>query len=109
MHVAGDYQFAGATASVGRDLTLEDMRGGLSFTERGVRAPAITGTLFGNPARLTMASQPDDRVLTTLEGKIDAQAMGEFVPAPVAQRFSGAAQWSARIVSGKQGTDLTIA
>ena len=70
VQVAGDYQFTGATASVGADLALENMTGHLSFTQQGVSAPGITGTLFGAPARLAMSSQPDGRVLTTLDAPL---------------------------------------
>ena len=107
VHVAGDYQFAGATASVSRDLTLTDLRGRLAFTERSVRAPELTGTLFGHPARLAMATE-DRQVVTTIAGRIEAPALGAFVPIAVGARLQGATDWSARIVSGAQGTDVTV-
>jgi uncharacterized protein (TIGR02099 family) len=109
MQVAGDYQFDGATASVGKSLVMRDMTGHLGFTESGVRAESIAGTLFGAPARLAMASQLDGRVLTTLDAGIDAAAIGGFVPQAIAGRLTGAAKWQARIVSGREGTQLTVA
>ena len=108
VRVAGDYQFAGATASVGRDLALAKMSGHLSFTQDGVRAPGIEGTLFGAPARLTMSTQPDGRVLTTLEARVDGPAIERFVPASVAKHLTGAADWKALILSGRRGTELTV-
>ncbi len=106
--VAGDYTFDGATANVGRALEMRDVRGRLAFTERGVRAPAITGTLFGKPVAVAMSTQADNTVLTTLEGSIDPAGMADHVPGPIAARLSGAAAWKARLVSGKQGSDLTV-
>lgn len=109
VQVAGDYLFSGATASVGSGLALADMSGHLSFTQKGVLAPGITGTIFGSPARLTMSSQPDGRVLTTLASRIDAAAVARFVPESIAKRLSGAADWNARILSDRNGTSLSVA
>lgn len=106
--VAGSYEFAGAIASAGHGLALREVHGRLSFTEHGVRASDITGTLFDQPARLSMSTDPDGRVLTTLDGRIDAAAMEEFVPQPVAEHLQGGAQWQAHIVSERQGTQLDV-
>ncbi|MGZ5099800.1 MAG: YhdP family protein [Usitatibacter sp.] len=107
--IAGDYLFAGATASVGRMLAMRDVKGRLSFTERGVRAPDITGTLFGRPATLAMSTESDGRVSTTIEGTIDATALAEYVAAPIVARITGTTGWKARVLSGRQGTELTVA
>ena len=108
VRVAGDYVFTGATASVARTLQLRDIRGRLSFTERGVRAPELAGTMFGKPATLAMSSEPDGRVLTEIEGAIDVPTLGAYVPQPINARLSGAAAWKARVLSGPKGTDVTI-
>ncbi len=108
VRVAGDYQFAGATATVARTLSMKDVRGRLSFTEKGVRAPDIAGTLFGQPARLSMATQPDGQVITTLDGRIDSEALAAYMPAPFHAHLGGATDWKARVVSGRQGTDLAV-
>jgi uncharacterized protein (TIGR02099 family) len=108
VRVTGDYQFAGATATAARSLALRDLRGRLSFSERGVRAPELTGTLFGQPARITMATQPDGSVQTDLQGAIDAPALAAYLPEAIAARTQGAASWKARLVSGKAGNDLTL-
>lgn len=108
IRVAGDYQFNGATASVGRNLAMRDVRGRLAFTEKGVRGQDIRGTLFNQPASLSIASQPDAQVLTTLEGRIEAAALGAYAPAFLAAKMDGATAWRARILSGRQGSELTI-
>ena len=107
--VAGDYQFAGATASMGRNLALRDVKGQLAFTENGVRAPEITGTLFGSPAVLRIASQPDGRIVSDLEGRIDAASMRAHLSEAIGARMSGAADWKARLVTVKDTNELTIA
>ena len=106
--VKGDYQFAGATASVGRELAMRDVRGKLSFTETGVSAPEITGTIFGSPAVLRMATQPEGPTVTTIEGRLDAAATKPFLPAGLFARMSGAASWNARLVSSRDQNALSI-
>ena len=108
VRVTGDYLFAGATATVGKTLAMRDVRGRLTFTERGVRAPEITGQLFGKPATLTMMTQPDGVVVTQIDGKVDAPGMAAYVPESIAARLSGMTDWKARVLSGKQGTELTV-
>ena len=108
VRVAGEYQFAGATASVARTLAMRELRGKLAFTEKGVRAPELTGMLFGKPALLAIATQPEGHVLTTLEGRMDAVVLGSYVPEAIATRASGSAEWKARITSGAAGTGLVI-
>jgi uncharacterized protein (TIGR02099 family) len=108
VEVKGDYRFDGATASVSRTLALQDMKGNLSFTNRGVSAPQITGTLFDRPAVLTMGTQPDAAVVTTVEGSIDAAGMRSYLAPSLAARLEGSAQWRARLTSSKAGNDLVI-
>ena len=108
--VAGEYQFAGATASIGRSISVRDVRGKLAFTERGVSAPDISGSMFGKPATLTLANEADGRVLTTLQGYVDAAELAAYVPEPLAKRLSGVTDWSVRVLSGgAQGTEVTLA
>ncbi|MBL0141491.1 MAG: TIGR02099 family protein [Betaproteobacteria bacterium] len=106
--VAGEYAFAGATASVGRNLLLTGVRGSLSFTEKSVRAPELTGSMFGQPASLRLATQPDGSVLTQLDGRMGAAVLGTFIPDSFARRFAGAAEWKAKLVSGEDGSELRV-
>jgi uncharacterized protein (TIGR02099 family) len=106
--VNGDYTFAGATASVARTLAMRDVNGQLSFTQRGVSAPAITGTLFGRPATLAMATQPDGQVITQIEGSIDAAGLAAYVAPALAAKLEGATAWKARLASGRQGNELVV-
>jgi uncharacterized protein (TIGR02099 family) len=109
VRVAGDYEFNGAVATVTRNIAMRDLRGHLAFTEGGVLANEITGTLFDAPARLSMATQPDGRVLTTIEARVAAPALAAFMPASLGPRVTGASDWKARIVSGRDGTQLSLA
>jgi uncharacterized protein (TIGR02099 family) len=106
--VQGKYTFNGATATAGRTLTMRDVKGELNFTEKGVRAPDIAGTLFGKPAHIAMGMTPEGQVLTTIEGKIDPAGVAPHVSEAIAARLSGSTDWKARVISGKQGTELTV-
>ena len=108
VRVAGDYNFAGATATVGKTLAMRDVKGHLTFTEKGVRAPQITGTLFDKPATLSMGTQPDGQVVTQIDGRIEQDAMGPYVPAPMLAKLTGGFDWHARLVSGRQGAELVV-
>jgi uncharacterized protein (TIGR02099 family) len=108
VQVAGQYHFEDAVASVGRNLAMRNVRGELAFTEKGVRAPDITGSMFGHPAVLRIVTQPEGAVLTVLEGRIDAEAMRAHLAEPIAARFSGASDWRARLLSGAEGSELAV-
>ncbi|MCM2327513.1 MAG: TIGR02099 family protein [Lysobacter sp.] len=106
--LAGEYAFSNATASVGRSLQLTGIRGPLAFTESSVRASGLTGSMFGEPATLRLSSQPDGAVLTQLDGRLGAAALGAFIPEAFARRIAGAAPWTARVATGAEGTELRI-
>lgn len=108
VRVAGEYAFAGASASVANRLTLRDVRGRLAFSEKGVRAPELSGSLFGKPAALAIMTQADGQVLTTLSGRIDGVVLGAHLPESIATRLAGAADWQARLLTGREGARLGI-
>ncbi len=109
IRVTGEYTFNNAMASVARTLQLRDIKGKLMFTEKGVSAPALVGTMFGRPATLALGNEPDGRVLTTIEGSIDAPNLASYIPQPIARRLTGEAAWKARVLSGgAQGTEITV-
>jgi len=108
--VAGEYTFAGATATarMGPSLVMQDVRGKLAFTERGVSAPEIAGTMFGSPATLALENEPDGRMATTIGGRIDAAELRAYIPAAIAARVTGATDWKARVLAGPQGIDIAV-
>jgi uncharacterized protein (TIGR02099 family) len=108
MRITGDYNFNGATATVGKALVMREVKGRLTFTEKGVRAPQITGLLFDKPATLSMGNSPEGQVVTQVDGHIDTDAMGPWVPAPMLAKLTGGFDWKARLVSGKQGSELVV-
>jgi len=108
IRVNGEYGFEGATASVGRNLSMTGIRGTLAFTESTVSAPALAGTMFGQPAQLRITSPGDGTVLTQVEGRLDAGALAGFVPQAFSRRMAGATEWKAKVASGAEGTELRV-
>ena len=108
VRVTGEYTFNGATASVARTLQMRDIKGQLNFTEKGVSAPGLAGNMFGKPATLRLSNEPDGRVLTAIEGAIDAPNLAAYIPQPIARRLSGETTWKARVFSGAQGTEVAV-
>ena len=106
--VAGEYHFAGGSASVGKLLAMRELRGKLAFSEKGVRAPEIAGTMFGHAATLALSTEPDGRVVTALDGRIDSTVLGAYVPGPIAAHLEGNAAWKARVVSGASGAEMVL-
>jgi len=108
LRVQGDFLFAGATATVGRNLAMREIKGQLTFTERGIRAPGLTGTMFGKPAVLAISNDAEGRVSTTVEGAIDVPALGAYLPEAITARLAGGVGWKARALSNAQGTEVTV-
>ena len=108
LRVNGDYTFAGATATVGKALAMRDVRGKLSFTERSVAAPQITGTLFDKPVTVSLATQPDGPLVAQIEGHLDAEAMQPYLPAAIAAKLEGGADWRAQLTAGAKGRELVV-
>lgn len=108
LKVQGEFNFAGATATSGRTLAMRDITGRLAFSEKSLRAPELAGTMFGKPAVLSLASDGEGRVITTIDGAIDVPVLGAYLPEAITARLDGGMAWKARVVSNAQGTDVTI-
>ncbi|QJR15734.1 YhdP family protein [Usitatibacter palustris] len=106
--ITGDYLFDGANARVGQTLSFNGVKGKLQFTEKGVRAPELTGTMFGQPARLKINTQGDGTLLTELDGRIAMPVLGAYIPDAISARLTGGIDWRAALVSGRGGSDLRI-
>ncbi|HET7730299.1 MAG TPA: AsmA-like C-terminal region-containing protein, partial [Usitatibacter sp.] len=74
-----------------------------------VQAPELSATAFGEPATVSMATQPDGQLLATLRGRIDARSLAAYVPEVFASRLTGATAWTAGVLTGRSGTELAIA
>jgi len=108
VQVKGDYVFDGAAASVSRTLAMKNLKGKLSFTNRGVTAPEITGSLFDKPAILAMATQADGVLVTQVQGALDSAGIAAYVAPTLAAKLDGATTWKAKLTTSRTGNDLVI-
>lgn len=107
--IAGAYQFNANRIDPGADLpALANTGGKVEFTEKGVSAQNIRATLFGQPTELDIASEAGGRVRVDLQGRATAQALGERLPAALAQRLAGAANYRAQLSLKEHKSTLRI-
>ena len=52
--------------------------------------------------------QPDGQIVTQVEGSIDPAGLAPYVAPSLAAKLEGAAEWSAKLVSGRLGNELVI-
>lgn len=107
--IAGTYQFNGNRIDPGAELpALANASGKVEFTEKTVSAQRIRATLFGQPTELGIASEGAGRVRVDLQGRATAQALGERLPAALAQRLAGAANYRAQLSLKEHRNTLRI-
>jgi uncharacterized protein (TIGR02099 family) len=105
----GDYRIVDNTLQPGKDLpTLTHLNGTLSFTESLLRGNAISTRLFGQPARLQVASEPGGRIKVGLTGQAGAAAFKEWLPASLMPYLSGSAAYEAELGLKAEQTTLKI-
>ena len=104
------YAFAGATASVGRSLALtRHPRHARIHREAACARPSSRARCSASPPRSRLSTPARRPVLTQLDGRLDAAAMGAFVP----ERLRAAHGRRRRLVRrawspGAQGTELRV-
>ncbi|MEO1576373.1 MAG: DUF3971 domain-containing protein, partial [Pseudomonadota bacterium] len=96
-----DIEAAGATLGY-RDwpVDLEDIRGTVIISRSGVFAPAATGVLLSRPVSVSLDTAPlridgvdAPQVLVQASGRTDANVFAERIHPPLADIFSGVADW----------------
>ncbi len=96
--VGGSYRFDNNRISPGLGLpVLERTSGQIEFTENSVRGQGIQTVVLRQPAQLAIASETAGRVRVDLTGRATAQALGEYLPANIARRLSGSANYRAQL------------
>ncbi len=95
--------------SLGGDLPdLEQLGGRFSFTESSVQGRDIQARVLGLPAVLSFDNQRGGQVHAQLKGRATAEALKPHLPAGLANRVSGAADWQADVHMGKQENEIQI-
>jgi uncharacterized protein (TIGR02099 family) len=108
-----DSTLAGRLAFLGGSLarpglpSLEQVRGEIEFTERGLSARAIGAELLGGPVRIDVVNQAS-AVQVTAQGTATAAGMAPWLGAGWGRRLAGQAAWRGRIDLLPQGEQLRI-
>ncbi|NWG86628.1 MAG: TIGR02099 family protein [Hydrogenophilaceae bacterium] len=107
--VGGSYRFHDNRIEPGLGLpTLDSASGQIDFTDKSVSGQHIKTLVFKQPAELTIASETGGRVRVDLRGRATAQALGEYLPANLARRLSGAANYRAQLSLKERKTTLRV-
>ena len=90
--VVGEYQFTDNTLGFPGVPALSAINGKLTFSERHLEGRDIALTTLGGPARLDIASA-DGVVKVKAKGHAATATVARELDAPLAERFSGEADW----------------
>lgn len=88
---------------------LAQLSGRFSFSEHSVQARGVRARVFGQPASLSFESKPGGQVHAQLLGSMTAESVRTLLPAGLASRVSGGANWLADVLLGKQQNEIRIA
>ena len=107
--LSGDYTFADNQIVLGGGIpVLDQVRGTLSFSERGVDAPAITAEVLGGSARLGFSSE-NGSIRIKGQGVVKLESLVAQYPQMVfADRVSGSTDWSGVLTIGRDASQANI-
>jgi uncharacterized protein (TIGR02099 family) len=107
--VEGEYTFTGNRIKLPGDMPVVNrLNGKLAFTERGLRAPQLTGDVLGGAARFAITSD-DGHVRVAGQGSADlGQLRVEFPQYALAKRVAGTTDWQLAISVGGGVSAWTI-
>ena len=94
---------------VGYPVTFENIRGRVHFTHDGIEGRDLEARLWKAPIRLDIATLQDAEVTrVTLDGPIPVVARLREAGFPLAGRFSGEADWQARLDIGRGAAGMQM-
>jgi uncharacterized protein (TIGR02099 family) len=107
--IAGTYHFQGNEVTVDPGLpALQQVNGTLQFTEKNLRIPEISATLFGGPLKIKGETQGDGKVLITANGSASVMQLRKQADLPLFDSLSGAFSYRGEVRVRKRSADLVI-
>jgi len=91
--VAGELALDNNTLKLSGAPQLSEVTGRLAITDRGITATDVTAKAFGGPAKLSI-SNADGGMRVTAQGNASMLALRDELPAGLAGRISGSADWT---------------
>lgn len=108
--LAGNYQFANNRIQLETGAPwIEQATGRVTFTERGLAIPRITGRLLGGPVIIDAATAADGAVRVNVNGKMTAAALQALQPGAVLNRLSGDFGYAASAAWRRNKINFTFA
>ena len=109
--VKGKGFVTGGEFQVGDLLTINDVQGELSYTEKTVTGEGIQALIFGGKTNVnveTLVPGAPPKVRISAEGNANINAMDRLISQQVASRFSGSSSWVGFIDIDQQGVELAL-
>lgn len=108
--VSGNFAFQDNRLDPGGDLPeLENVTGVVGFTDKALQAKGIRARILGQPTVLDIDSAAGGQLRVKLAGQASAEGLRPYLPAALAGRVSGAADWRADIgLNTSRKTELSI-
>lgn len=109
VRLAGNYQFFNNTLRLAPEVPVfNQVNGRLDFTEKSVSASRITLETLGGPANLSLATQSDGALRITATGRMTADGLKDWLPAPWGGALKGQAGWSLNLALRNRLANLNI-
>ena len=107
--IDGTYHFLANEVTVDPGLPpLQQVNGTLQFTEKDLRVPEISATLFGGPLKIKGATQADGKVLITANGSLSVAQLRKQLDLQLVDSLSGAFNYRGEVRVRKRSADLTV-
>lgn len=109
--VGGAFTFQNNSIIPGRDMPeLSQVNGGVTFTEKSVQGHGVQLRVLNMPARLDLSNQEGAGLRARLTGSASIDALRPHLPAVLASRLRGSAQWQADVgmTGSGQTSGLTV-
>lgn len=107
--VSGSYRVVGNKLQIGDAMPeLSEVRGDISFTERGVTAKGLQVKALGGTSKVDIASSSDGVVTVSAVGRADAGLAVRRYGIPFADKVSGPTDYRLQIVLPKKGWQLAL-
>lgn len=107
----GDYQLRNASLGIPfRDIRLEAVRGGIQFTQLGLRSGKVSARLLGGDTEFQARPAPnqEDGARIQAHGTITPAGLSQLFGAGLAARFDGDAPWQAQAQLGNKNSELLV-
>ncbi len=109
--VTGSGSVANGKFTVGELLTVNNVKGGINYTEKTVDGKNISALIFGGKTKVnveTLSPGAPPKIRINAVGNAQVEKMQQLISPQLASRFSGSSPWTGFIDIGPKGVQLGI-